>query len=184
MGYVSFYVGRLTFGSAGQERFAVMAKNFSRDAHGLIIMYDVNTSESFDTALQLLQECEGDAPIMLLGNKIDLEHRCISTHKGKKLAKRFNALFFEVSVATFTNIETAFKEFIVSVLQKTIRPKAAPTEQHDFLGWVVVENVQLDQAPSKVSSKCCFWVGFCATGIEIIEMKRMKLVRRSRCKNE
>jgi Ras-related protein Rab-2A len=46
---------------------------------------------------------------MLVGNKIDLEHRrVVSTEEGEKFAKDHNLMFLETSAKTAHNVEEAF----------------------------------------------------------------------------
>jgi Ras-related protein Rab-2A len=46
---------------------------------------------------------------MLVGNKIDLEHRrVVSTEEGEKFAKDHNLMFLETSAKTAQNVEEAF----------------------------------------------------------------------------
>ncbi|KRY51667.1 GTP-binding protein Rheb [Trichinella britovi] len=83
--------------------------HFVKNEHtAIIIMYDVTNSSSFSCAADALYAMtsklndfnkEMALPILLIGNKIDLErHRTIEFNEGKELARSYNISFLEVSV--------------------------------------------------------------------------------------
>ena len=62
--------------TAGQERFRTIGTAYYRNTHGVILVYDVTSRESFLTVERWLQEirqnCEGTPKIVLVGNKLAL----------------------------------------------------------------------------------------------------------------
>lgn len=79
--------------TAGQERFQSLGVAFYRGADCCVLVYDVNSSKSFETLDSwrdefLIQASPHDAenfPFVVLGNKIDMEEskRMVSIEQGK-----------------------------------------------------------------------------------------------------
>src|SRR5438309_1672069 len=63
--------------TAGHERFRSITKSYYKSASGIILCYDVSSEDSFKNLERWLKDinecCEGDVPIILVGNKIDLK---------------------------------------------------------------------------------------------------------------
>uniref|UniRef100_A0A8D2I8L6 small monomeric GTPase n=1 Tax=Urocitellus parryii TaxID=9999 RepID=A0A8D2I8L6_UROPR len=78
--------------TAGQERFRSVTHAYYRDAHALLLLYDVTNKASFDNIQAWLTEIQEYAQhnvvLMLLGNKVDSAHeRVVKREDGEKLAK-------------------------------------------------------------------------------------------------
>ena len=86
----------IVYDTSGQERFMTISKNYIRSGDGIIIVYDITCRESFDDIAKwftLIDEIRGstDLPIIIVGNKIDLEEqRSVSTQEGEKLAEEYD----------------------------------------------------------------------------------------------
>ncbi|XP_033845550.1 EF-hand calcium-binding domain-containing protein 4B [Periophthalmus magnuspinnatus] len=96
--------------TAGQERYRSITKQFFRKADGVVVMYDVTVQESFKAVRPWLinvQEAAGEGvPILLLGNKMDIEgEREVSFKEAEHLAFENRVMFFEVSAYTGKNVE-------------------------------------------------------------------------------
>ena len=90
--------------TAGQERFSHIRPMYFRGARGGLIVFDVTNRKSFENVSHWLEEvnnhCE-NIPLLLVGNKIDLEdQREVSSEEGKVLAKKLGLPFFETSAKT------------------------------------------------------------------------------------
>ncbi|XP_044927861.1 ras-related protein Rab-26 isoform X2 [Mustela putorius furo] len=82
--------------TAGQERFRSVTHAYYRDAHALLLLYDVTNKASFDN-IQLAPQAwltetqeyaQHDVVLMLLGNKVDsAQERAVKREDGEKLAK-------------------------------------------------------------------------------------------------
>ena len=110
--------------TAGQERFKAIASNYTKKADGIIFVYDITSSKSFMEVENWLSEItkEGnDKPLILLGNKCDLEeNRQISTEEGIDLSKKYGEgiKFYETSCKTGDNIEKAINDLVNQVYAK------------------------------------------------------------------
>ncbi|TRY53884.1 hypothetical protein DNTS_035631 [Danionella cerebrum] len=131
--------------TAGQERYRSITKQFFRKADGVVVVYDITTEQTFTAVRQWLasvQEGAGESlPIMLLGNKTDLEsQRVIPLALGEKLAKDFQLIFYECSALSNHN-----------VTESLIHMARVLKEQEDK---EKEKTVQLVDSPSKKKS-CC-----------------------------
>merc|ERR1711939_987191 len=88
--------------TAGQERFRTITSSYYRGAHGIIVVYDVTDSESFDAVSRWLSEIERfagtDVNKLLVGNKSDLTpKRVVALADAEAFAKGASIPFFETS---------------------------------------------------------------------------------------
>eukprot|EP00331_Platyophrya_macrostoma_P004061 CAMPEP_0176416820 /NCGR_PEP_ID=MMETSP0127-20121128/6550_1 /TAXON_ID=938130 /ORGANISM="Platyophrya macrostoma, Strain WH" /LENGTH=213 /DNA_ID=CAMNT_0017796921 /DNA_START=33 /DNA_END=674 /DNA_ORIENTATION=- len=119
--------------TAGQERFRCITKNFYRDSHGLLIVFDLNDSESFknvETWLRNLdQELGNEVEIVryLVGNKADLP-RTVKYEDANALSTKYGIPYYETSAKTGTKIEEMF-----SALAKEIYVKVIKSRKDSFL---------------------------------------------------
>ena len=113
--------------TAGQDRFHSLTRNYFKGAHGIILLYDITTQSSFDNVSKWIKQIKEDASekvvIILVGNKIDLEHkRAIPTEEGEKIAEDFGLIFFECSAKTGKNINESFNELIKKTVANFSKP--------------------------------------------------------------
>ncbi|XP_043072794.1 EF-hand calcium-binding domain-containing protein 4B [Puntigrus tetrazona] len=95
--------------TAGQERYRSITKQFFRKADGVVVVYDITNEQTFTAVrhwLASVQEGAGeDIPIMLLGNKTDLDgQREVPLGVAEKLAKDFQLIFYECSAFSSHNV--------------------------------------------------------------------------------
>ena len=99
--------------TAGQERFRTIISSYYRGAHGILLIFDVTETESFESLKNWLIEIEKNTNKnvikLLIGNKCDLdEKRVISFDKGKDFAEQYNMKYIETSAKTDLNVTEAF----------------------------------------------------------------------------
>lgn len=99
--------------TAGQERFRTITSAYYRGAHGIIMVYDVTSDESFEHVEEWLSEVNRHASEstikLLVGNKADLEERReVPTDRAQRFADNLGISFLETSAKNATNVETAF----------------------------------------------------------------------------
>ena len=99
--------------TAGQERFRTITSSYYRGAHGIIIVYDVTDTESFNNVKTWLQEIDKYASEnvnkLLVGNKSDLVvKKTVDSTMAKEFADSLGIPFLETSAKNSTNVEEAF----------------------------------------------------------------------------
>ncbi|KAI8137583.1 ras family-domain-containing protein [Fennellomyces sp. T-0311] len=97
--------------TAGQERFRSIVSSYYRGAHGIFIVYDVTSRNSFDHVKEWIRDVDRfaaqDVCRVLIGNKSDMD-RVISTQEGRELADSLGIPFLETSAKESANVERAF----------------------------------------------------------------------------
>eukprot|EP01097_Dermamoeba_algensis_P002825 TRINITY_DN2119_c0_g1_i2.p1 TRINITY_DN2119_c0_g1~~TRINITY_DN2119_c0_g1_i2.p1 ORF type:complete len:197 (-),score=25.37 TRINITY_DN2119_c0_g1_i2:305-895(-) len=111
--------------TAGQERFRTITQNYYRNAHGIIVVYDITDEGSFENVNKWVREIdisappETNIPKLLVGNKADLEQkRQVPTEKGQELANQLGVPFVETSAKEATNVEEVFNKLAKVVFDK------------------------------------------------------------------
>lgn len=96
--------------TAGQEKFRTISSSYLRSTDGMLLVYDITSKESFDMLEDWYEEARkfGEFPVVVLGNKTDLESKEVPKEAGEDFAKKINADFFEVSALTGSNVKEAF----------------------------------------------------------------------------
>jgi Ras-related protein Rab-1A len=138
--------------TAGQERFRTITSSYYRGAHGIIIVYDVTDSDSFESVRHWLKEIERYASEnvnrLIVGNKCDLEEsRSIATEDGQRLANELKIPFLETSAKNSTNVEQAF-----TAIARDVRNRFA--SQASASG-ATGSSLQNSQKGVSVKSGCC-----------------------------
>ena len=137
--------------TAGQERFQSLGVAFYRGADACILVFDVTVYKSFENLNNwrrefLIQADPYDPdhfPFILLGNKVDVPDRAVSTVVAERWAKANNNMpYFETSAKDGTNVEEAFRTIARIVRQDTVDVQINGT----------VLTSQADQAKA---SSCC-----------------------------
>lgn len=108
--------------TAGQERFRTLTPSYYRDGQGAILVYDVTDRVTFlklETWLnELTTYCnKTDIVKMVIGNKIDLPNREVSTQEGLQFARRHQTLYIESSAKTSDGIKCSFEELVQKIIQ-------------------------------------------------------------------
>ena len=108
--------------TVGQERFRALTPSFLRNAEGVVIVFDVTSQESFDNVKGWINSIKSNIgenviPIIIVGNKIDMENmREISKEDGKKIASENDFKYFETSAKTGIGVDEAIKEIVNQIL--------------------------------------------------------------------
>ena len=117
--------------TAGQESFRSITRSYYRGACAALLLYDVTRRDSFLHLTSWLEEvqriAQTDIVIMLVGNKIDLEHkRAVTTAEGREFAKKHGLIFIETSAKSSANVENAFVQTADAVYAKIVSGEISP----------------------------------------------------------
>ncbi|KAL6769909.1 FAP353 [Auxenochlorella protothecoides x Auxenochlorella symbiontica] len=115
--------------TAGQERFRTITSSYYRGAHGIIVVFDVTDSESFDNVKQWLNEIDRYANEnvnkLLVGNKVDLVgKRAVDYETAKAFADEIGVPYIETSAKAATNVEQAFMTMAGEIKNRMAREPA------------------------------------------------------------
>ena len=106
----------------GQNAYRKLRKLYLEGSQGALVVFDVTSQSSFDHLddwIESLIEIRGNnVPMILIGNKIDLEaNRVITDQQTQKLADKYNNIPIKfTSAATGEKIEAAFIELIQHII--------------------------------------------------------------------
>uniref|UniRef100_A0A8C7KQF6 Ras-related protein Rab-35 n=2 Tax=Oncorhynchus kisutch TaxID=8019 RepID=A0A8C7KQF6_ONCKI len=138
--------------TAGQERFRTITSTYYRGTHGVIVVYDVTSAESFVNVKRWLHEinqnCD-DVCRILVGNKNDDPNsKVVETTDAQKFAEQMSINLFETSAKENINVEEMFNCITELVLRakKEVQAKQQQQQQNDV--------VKLTKN-SKRKKKCC-----------------------------
>ena len=108
--------------TCGQERFRALTRQYFKDAHGIILLYDINNENSFKGLSIWLNEiknyCNNEVSIILVGNKIDLDNRKITKEEGNSFATKNGLMYVETSSKDGINIDTPFENLAYDIIKK------------------------------------------------------------------
>lgn len=109
--------------TAGQERFRTITTAYYRGAMGIVLVYDVTDTRSFENIKSwyktVTQYANENTQIFLVGNKCDdEENRQVSKTQGEELATELQVPFLEVSAKQNIDVETIFYELAKMIQEK------------------------------------------------------------------
>ncbi|TFK19192.1 rab small monomeric GTPase [Coprinopsis marcescibilis] len=135
--------------TAGQERFQSLGVAFYRGADCCVLVFDVNSSKSFQ-ALEswrdefLIQSSPHEPeefPFVVLGNKVDVDESKRQVTQKRALAwcqAKGNLPYFETSAKEAINVEQAFQTVAIKALQQESEeqlfsdyPDSFPLDPHE-----------------------------------------------------
>lgn len=107
--------------TAGQEEYSGMMNQYVKVGQGFILVYCITSREAFvgiEKYYNLIYNIkESDkVPIILVGNKNDLQdRRMVSYKEGTELAKIWNVPFYEISAKCDPDITNIFNSIIIEM---------------------------------------------------------------------
>jgi small GTP-binding protein len=110
--------------TAGQERFRSIAKAYFRSAIGVLLVFDLADRRTFDDLNHWLtdihQLCDPNAVVTLIGNKLDLKNRAVTSQEAEAFAQLHQLTYFETSALGGDNIDEAFHRTASMILRKNL----------------------------------------------------------------
>ena len=102
--------------TAGQEQYRSLGMYFYKDAHIVVLVYDITNRDSFDALKNvwyndLKKRGEKYTVLAVVGNKCDLyeQENIVSEEEARQFNKEKNAIFMLVSAKNGDNINNLFK---------------------------------------------------------------------------
>ncbi len=138
--------------TAGQERFRTITSAYYRGADGIIMVFDVTSTESFDHVNDWLKEvnryaAEGTVKL-LVGNKSDrTADRVVTTEQAQEFAAELGIPYIETSAKSAKNVEEAFLTMAGELIRQRV---ASGTDKDEKKGIDLTSGAGLPKAPN-----CC-----------------------------
>ncbi|CAI9719652.1 ras-related protein Rap1 [Octopus vulgaris] len=100
--------------TAGTEQFTAMRDLYMKNGQGFLLVYSITAQSTFNDLQDLREQIlrvkdTNDVPMLLVGNKCDLEdERVVGKDQGTNLARQFNCGFLETSAKSKINVNEIF----------------------------------------------------------------------------
>jgi len=108
----------------GQESFRSLRKLYLEGANGAFVMFDLTDRKTFDKLnewIESFKEARGEQPMVLIGNKSDLENqRKITDMEASNYAKDNNMELILTSAKTGQNVEKSFDVITETLFERNI----------------------------------------------------------------
>ena len=144
--------------TAGQERYKSLTKGFFRNAEGVMLVYDVTNSETYENLKYWMQSIKNnlgnsidDIPIIIIGNKIDCQEREVSVEEAENFWKEQGFSYFETSAKTGENIEKTIKFLVKRVINAKEGNK---DENKDYTKSIKIEKDDKNEVKNGEAKKC------------------------------
>ena len=105
--------------TCGHERFDALCEKYYKNGDGVLLVFDITNKKSFEKIEKyyvdkIKEKCKKEIPIILLGNKIDLEEgRVVSREEAIDLSINNEYIYKETSCVKNENVADAFETIII-----------------------------------------------------------------------
>ncbi|KOX69615.1 Ras-like protein 3, partial [Melipona quadrifasciata] len=102
-----------------QEQFTAMRDLYMKNGQGFVLVYSITAQSTFNDLQDLREQIlrvkdTDDVPMVLVGNKCDLEdERVVGKDQGVNLARQFNCAFMETSAKAKINVNDVSSRFLM-----------------------------------------------------------------------
>uniref|UniRef100_A0A1B6EED1 small monomeric GTPase n=1 Tax=Clastoptera arizonana TaxID=38151 RepID=A0A1B6EED1_9HEMI len=123
--------------TAGTEQFTAMRDLYMKNGQGFVLVYSITAQSTFNDLQDLREQIlrvkdTDDVPMVLVGNKCDLEaERVVGKEQGINLARTFNCAFMETSAKAKINVNDIFYDLVRQVNKKS--PEKKPKQKKKSL---------------------------------------------------
>ena len=110
--------------TAGTEQFTAMRDLYMKNGQGFLLVYSITAQSTFNDLQDLREQIlrvkdTEDVPMILVGNKCDLEdERVVGKDQGQNLARQFNCAFLETSAKSKVNVNEIFYDLVRQINKK------------------------------------------------------------------
>lgn len=111
--------------TAGTEQFTAMRDLYMKNGQGFVLVYSITAQSTFNDLQDLREQIlrvkdKDDVPMVLVGNKMDLEaERVVGKEQGSNLARHFNCAFMETSAKAKIHVNDVFYDLVRQINKKT-----------------------------------------------------------------
>lgn len=131
-----------------------VTQSIYRGSNAIILLFDVTVADALDPLGEWLHEILHYAPpealIYLVGTKIDIPNRQVSSDDGRKAAERLRLEYWELSSKTGEYLDELFFKIISDLQERTV-------EAMESKEIVIAENekIRKDFEVSEQEKRCC-----------------------------
>jgi len=111
--------------TAGTEQFTAMRDLYMKNGQGFVLVYSITAQSTFNDLQDLREQIlrvkdTEDVPMVLVGNKCDLEdERVVGKDQGTNLARQFNSCsFMETSAKAKIGVNDIFFDLVRQINQR------------------------------------------------------------------
>ena len=111
--------------TAGTEQFTAMRDLYMKNGQGFVLVYSITAQSTYNDLHDLKEQIlrvkdTDDVPMILVGNKCDLEdERVVGKDHGMTLARQFNSAFLEASAKSKVNVNEIFYNIVQQINRKS-----------------------------------------------------------------
>nr|ACI03080.1 RAS [Meloidogyne incognita] len=103
--------------TAGQEEYSAMRDQYMRTGEGFLLVFALNEYKSFENIHAYREQIRrvkdnDEVPMVLVGNKCDLQQRAVDQRSVQELARSFGIPFIDTSAKTRKHVDEAFHALV------------------------------------------------------------------------